>query len=124
MSDLIEQGIAERDRHRAEPQTQPSGLAIEVITKLARSHRLVAMAYHKLGESEATVRVVEPYSVETTPDHYLVRCWQVHPPPSDGDNWRTFRLDRIADVCVGGGAFQPREPITLGTDDVRPFKFE
>ena len=35
MSDLIEQGIAERDRHRAEPQTQPSGLAIEVITKLA-----------------------------------------------------------------------------------------
>lgn len=101
---------------------------VKVIRKLAAKHRTVQITYWKYGEAEATTRIVEPYETVAMADQSghtrdYIRCWQLWPPPEDGDHWRTFRPDRIKSAKDGGTAFSPRIPVTVHTGRARPYKF-
>ncbi len=77
----------------------------EVLTALAdasRERQRVTFGYTGI-RGERTARDVEPHGlVHTGARWYLVAWDRVR------DDWRTFRVDRIADVPAAAGAFTPR----------------
>jgi len=108
---------------------------LKVLTDLAVRHRIVRITYWKHGESVATARLVEPYewvgkvttsmlgtATMTVVESSYVRCWQIDPPPADGEHWRHFRTDCIKSAKDGGGAFTPRIAVTLGDGTIRPLE--
>ena len=77
----------------------------EVLQRLARGCRdavRVRFAYDAPG-AERTSRTVEPERLVATGRRWYLLAWDV-----DRDDWRVFRLDRMADVTATTWRFRPR----------------
>ncbi|BDV29854.1 helix-turn-helix transcriptional regulator [Microbacterium terricola] len=100
---------------------QPTGLnagaavSSEVLGDLAlacRDGERVRFRY-TAASGEVTVRRVEPHSLAPADRHWYLLCWDL-----DRDDWRTFRVDRLADVQHTRVLFPRRE---LTPDQVEEF---
>lgn len=92
-----------------------SGAAVssEVLGELAlacRDHERVRFSYTSAA-GEVTARRVEPYTLAPAERHWYLLCWDL-----DRDDWRTFRVDRLAGVEHTLTQFAPR-PLTPGEID-------
>ena len=77
----------------------------EVLQRLARACRdttRVRFRYTALG-AEVTERLVEPVRLVATGRRWYLLAWDV-----DRDDWRVFRLDRMAQVAATTWRFPPR----------------
>lgn len=91
--------------------TVDSGL----LTKLAtacRDRDALRFDYAR-ADGVTSRRVVEPVRLACTGRRWYVLCWD-----RSADDWRTLRVDRIADGPSFAGRFPPREP---PTDDVATY---
>jgi proteasome accessory factor BC len=107
----LEETFGEFEIERQTPEPKP-GAAEDVVAKLARAieqYRLVEFEYLKEGESEPSIRVVEPYTIERE-----LPWWYVHTWSRTNDGPRSFRLDRIRDAKVLRERFTPREGFERG----------
>lgn len=78
----------------------------EVLSRLARACRdtvRVRFRYAGLG-AEVTERLVEPVRLVATGRRWYLLAWDV-----DRDDWRVFRLDRMAEVTTSTWRFRTRE---------------
>lgn len=85
----------------------PAGEAVatDVLTDLAlacRDHERVRFRY-TAASGEQSVRRVEPHVLAPADRHWYLLCWDL-----DRDDWRTFRVDRLADVQHARVLFTPR----------------
>jgi len=88
---------------------------VGILQHLSDAHRTARITYWKFGEAAASTRVVEPYElVDGENGSQYFQCWQLSPPPDDGDHWRTFRTDRIKSARDGGGSFSARKTLSIG----------
>ncbi|HEX2134144.1 MAG TPA: YafY family protein [Actinophytocola sp.] len=123
----LEQALPSRLRHRlaavtattasvSRPGRAPAPGVVAVLATAARAHQHVRFAYTSRAGT-VSHRRVEPYQ-----QVLLGRRWYLMGWDQDRRAWRTFRLDRVADVSVPGTTFTPRpdrRPAfgTDGTDD-------
>ncbi len=93
---------------------QPAGISSgapvssEVLGELAlacRDHERVRFSYTS-AEGVTTRRRVEPHALAPADRHWYLLCWDV-----ERDDWRTFRVDRLADLEHTRVLFTPR-PLT------------
>ncbi|MCT9818936.1 YafY family transcriptional regulator [Microbacterium sp. W1N] len=93
---------------------QPAGLnagapvSTEVLGELAlacRDHERVRFVY-TAASGEVTRRRVEPHALAPADRHWYLLCWDL-----DKDDWRTFRVDRLAAIDHTRVLFSPR-PLT------------
>ncbi len=100
---------------------QPSGISsgapvsTDVLGELAlacRDHERVRFAY-TAASGEVTHRRVEPHALAPADRHWYLLCWDL-----GRDDWRTFRVDRLAGVEHTRVLFEPR-PLT--PDEVEEF---
>jgi predicted DNA-binding transcriptional regulator YafY len=91
---------AEAIPHPGLPQVDPSVLA--VLARCCRNHEIVAFDYH--GRARGTTRRrVEPHQLLT-----LAWRWYLLAFDPERDDWRIFRVDRIAAVTPVMHRFTPR----------------
>jgi len=102
---------------------QPAGLNAgaavsgEVLGELAlatRDHERVRFTY-TAASGEVTRRRVEPHALAPADRHWYLLCWDL-----ERDDWRTFRVDRLADVEHTRVLFTPK-PLT--PEEVEEFIF-
>jgi predicted DNA-binding transcriptional regulator YafY len=111
----LEQVMPPRLRHRIValhaaivPITRPapavSSGALTTIAQACHDHHRLTFQYrtHAGGQSR---REVEPHSVVHSGRHFYLVAWDV--PRQD---WRTFRVDRLAEVAASTQRFLPRPP--------------
>ncbi|GAA1983416.1 YafY family protein [Microbacterium pumilum] len=87
---------------------QGSPVSPEILGELAlacRDRERVRFAY-VAASGEESRRRVEPYALAPADRHWYLVCWDL-----DRDDWRTFRVDRLADVFHTRVSFEPR-PLT------------
>ncbi|KUI25676.1 transcriptional regulator [Mycobacterium sp. IS-1742] len=77
--------------------------ALMTLARACRDHEHVTAAYVDRG-GNATRRRLEPYQLVTTG-----RRWYLLGYDRDRQDWRSLRLDRMADVTAAGTTFAPRE---------------
>lgn len=78
----------------------------------------VRLSYDGLTRAETTTPVVEPHRLSVRDGYVYLEAWS-----RDRDAWRTFRLDRIADVEPADGGVADRgepPPFDGGWLEVRP----
>jgi predicted DNA-binding transcriptional regulator YafY len=78
----------------------------ETLTTLAqacRDHERLQFGYRS-REGEASTRAVEPHRLVPVGRRWYLVAWDVH-----RDDWRTFRVDRIAAPRTSGARFVPKE---------------
>lgn len=78
----------------------------EILTRLAaccRDHEIAAFGY-VAKDGAATERRVEPHQLVSFEHRWYLVAFDLR-----RREWRTFRLDRIADVDVRGDGFKPRQ---------------
>jgi predicted DNA-binding transcriptional regulator YafY len=73
------------------------------LARASRDHQRVRFAYAARG-GETTDRHVEPYRMVATGRRWYLMAWDL-----ERDDWRTFRLDRMAAVTATTWTFRPRE---------------
>jgi len=73
------------------------------LARASRDHQRVRFAYAARG-GETTDRHVEPYRMVATGRRWYLMAWD-----PERDDWRTFRLDRMAAVTATTWTFRPRE---------------
>lgn len=93
-----------------QPAGIQSGAAVssEVLGELAlaiRDHERVRFDYTSMTGAE-TRRRVEPHALAPADRHWYLLCWDL-----ERDDWRTFRVDRLARVEHTRVLFEPR-PLT------------
>lgn len=102
---------------------QPTGInagaavSTDVLGELAlacRDHERVRFTY-TAASGEVTRRRVEPHTLAPADRHWYLLCWDV-----DKDDWRTFRVDRLADLEHTRVLFEPR---ALTAEEVEEFIF-
>ena len=102
---------------------QPSGINAgapvdsEVLGELAlacRDHERVRFVY-TAASGDVTRRRVEPHALAPADRHWYLLCWDL-----DKADWRTFRVDRLADVEHTRVLFEPK-PLT--PEEVEEFIF-
>lgn len=96
---------------------------LKEIIRLGSANRLAALVYQKPGEDSPTARIVEAYSLQSIGQNVAIVCWQIEPRITDRLAWRHFRADRMIRVSDGGGNFNPRTPVTLGTGEISAFEW-
>lgn len=93
---------------------QPAGISsgapvsTDVLGELAlacRDHERVRFSYTS-ASGEVTRRRVEPHALAPADRHWYLLCWDL-----DKSDWRTFRVDRLAEVEHTRVLFEPR-PLT------------
>jgi predicted DNA-binding transcriptional regulator YafY len=88
------------------PGGAADSVSAELLTAVAvacRDQRILRMRY--AGTGGVTLRVVEPHRLVHTPRRWYLLAWD-----TGRAGWRTFRVDRIAEVADPPGArFTPRE---------------
>jgi predicted DNA-binding transcriptional regulator YafY len=93
---------------------QPAGIrsgeavSTEVLGELAlacRDHERVRFTYTS-ASGEVSRRRVEPYTLAPADRHWYLLCWDV-----EREDWRTFRVDRVAGIEHLRVIFEPR-PLT------------
>ncbi|PZU40188.1 MAG: transcriptional regulator [Microbacterium sp.] len=91
---------------------QPTGIGAgssvspEMLGELAlacRDHERVRFTYTSASDA-VTVRRVEPHYLAPADRHWYLLCWDL-----DRDDWRTFRVDRLAGLEHTRVLFVPRE---------------
>jgi predicted DNA-binding transcriptional regulator YafY len=85
-----------------------SNVSVDVLSDLAlacRDHERVRFRYTS-ATGEETMRRVEPYALAPADRHWYLLCWDL-----DKDDWRTFRVDRLAEVQHTRVLFPPK-PLT------------
>ncbi|MFE6237355.1 helix-turn-helix transcriptional regulator [Cellulosimicrobium sp. NPDC057862] len=85
------------DQDRVDPGS------LSVLAAACRDHELVRFAY-RAGDGTPTRRLVEPHRLVTADRRWYLVAWD-----RDRDDWRTFRLDRLARPQPTGGRFTARE---------------
>lgn len=78
-------------------------VALLALAQGIREHVRVTFAYESRS-GERSERRVEPYRLAATGRRWYLMAFDL-----DRDDWRTFRLDRMADVATGTWRFTPRE---------------
>ena len=73
------------------------------LARACRDHEHVAAGYVDL-HGNTTQRRLEPYQLVTTGRRWYLLCFD-----RDRKDWRTLRLDRMADVRALGSTFTPRQ---------------
>lgn len=97
----LHSSVASVPSHTGWDQVDPELLS--VLAAACRDHELARFDY-RTGEGSDTRRLVEPHRLVTAGRRwYLVAC------DRDRDDWRTFRLDRLARPWAASGRFTPRE---------------
>ncbi|WP_454729661.1 helix-turn-helix transcriptional regulator [Cellulosimicrobium protaetiae] len=77
--------------------------SLSALAAACRDHELVRFPYHA-GDGRHTRRLVEPHRLVPADHRWYLVAWD-----RDRDDWRTFRLDRLARPQATGGRFAPRE---------------
>ncbi|MDP3893758.1 YafY family protein [Nocardioides sp.] len=77
--------------------------SLSVLAAACRDHELARFDY-RAGEGSDTRRLVEPHRLVTAGRRWYLVAWD-----RDRDDWRTFRLDRLARPGATGSRFTPRE---------------
>lgn len=77
--------------------------ALMALARACRDHEHVDTTYTDIRGNE-TSRRLEPYQLVTTGRRWYLLAWD-----RDRHDWRTLRLDRMADVRARGTTFTPRE---------------
>ncbi|WP_328530470.1 WYL domain-containing protein [Nocardioides sp. NBC_00368] len=77
--------------------------SLSVLAAACRDHELVRFDY-RAGEGSDTRRLVERHRLATAGRRWYLVAWD-----RGRDDWRTFRLDRLACPTATGGRFPPRE---------------
>ena len=77
---------------------------VATLSEAIRSRTLVEIEYLKEGESDASTRLVEPYSIERLMPH-----WYVHTYDRTREGEKSFRLDRMRSAKQTKKQFEPRE---------------
>ena len=88
----------------ATPGSAP--VASEVLGRLAlacRDRERIRFSYVS-GDGTQTARVAEPHSLVAARRRWFLVCWD-----RERDDWRTFRVDRIADIFATSVHFAPRD---------------
>ncbi|AXB42483.1 helix-turn-helix transcriptional regulator [Amycolatopsis albispora] len=109
----LEQALPDRLRHRTEavssatqgsarPMAAADPAVVAGLATAAKAHRHADFDY--TSRNGVSRRRVEPYR-----QVLLGRRWYLFAFDRDREDWRTFRLDRIAAVHVPGTTFRPRE---------------
>lgn len=83
------------------PTVEPETLA--TLAQACRDHEEARFAY-TAKEGERTDRLVQPHRLVAVGRRWYLVAWDCR-----RDDWRTFRLDRIADARLAGARFAPRE---------------
>ncbi|RTL71024.1 MAG: transcriptional regulator [Pseudonocardiaceae bacterium] len=83
------------------PPADPAVLA--VLASCARDHELVTFGYRSRADAP-TLRRVEPHALVTVKGRWYLLAFD-----PDRDDWRSFRVDRIADPATTHRTFTPRE---------------
>ncbi|MFE2604185.1 helix-turn-helix transcriptional regulator [Streptomyces mirabilis] len=111
----LEQVLPSRLRHRVStlqaattPLTSGDGASIapETLTVIAASvtgRERLRFAYRS-GDDTPSRRLAEPYRLVSTGRRWYLVAYDL-----DRDDWRTFRVDRIAEPLATGVRFTPRE---------------
>ncbi len=86
--------------------------ALTVIAQACRDDERLRFGYSARG-GERTNRLVEPHRLVSLGRRWYLVAWDV-----ERHDWRTFRVDRLADPAVTGARFRPRE---LPADDAAEF---
>ncbi len=120
----LEQVLPARLRYRVEAlvastetASRQSGLDLTVLQRLsmaAYARQDVRFSYTSRS-GESSVRRVEPYRQLLLGRRWYLLGWDV-----DRAGWRTFRLERIAELSVPGSTFRPREVPDEPVSFVRP----
>lgn len=84
----------------AQDQVDPSTLA--TLAQACRDREEVRFAYER-KDGEASDRLVQPEQLVSVGRRWYLMAWDVR-----RDDWRTFRLDRLADPRLAGVRFGPR----------------
>ncbi|MEV6158507.1 YafY family protein [Nonomuraea sp. NPDC052129] len=92
------------------PSVDPSILT--TLSAVCRDRERLRFDYHDHAGA-ATVRTVEPYRLVNWGRRWYLLAWDV-----EGDDWRTFRVDRIRPRTPTGPRFAPRD---LPDDDVAAY---
>ncbi len=119
----LEQVLPTRLRHRVNAVAQATvslahrGPTVDpaLLTRLAtacRDRDALRFDYTR-ADGSASRRVVEPVRLACTGRRWYLLCWD-----RSADDWRTLRVDRIADEPSFAGRFPPRDP---PTDDVAEY---
>jgi len=77
--------------------------ALAVLALACRDHEQVRFHYER-RDGEAAARLVEPHQMVSTGHRWYLVAWDTR-----RDGWRTFRLDRMSEVRLGGVRFAARE---------------
>jgi predicted DNA-binding transcriptional regulator YafY len=77
--------------------------SLSVLAAAYRDQELARFDY-RAGEGSNTRRLVEPHRLVTAGRRWYLVAWD-----RDRDDWRSFRLDRLARPSATGGRFTPRE---------------
>jgi predicted DNA-binding transcriptional regulator YafY len=113
----LEQILAPAQRRKvnalAHSMTAPSGrrdtdVSPDVLGAVAlacRDHERVRFGYTD-GQGQTSRRHAEPHALAPARGRWYLVAWDL-----DRDDWRTFRLDRLADLTATGARFEPR-PLT------------
>lgn len=93
---------------REATETAPSAAAVPVdlltvIGEAAGRHQLLRFSYRN-RQGSTTRRTAEPYRQVLSRNRWYLLAWDI-----DRHDWRTFRLDRMAEVNLADRQFAPRE---------------
>ncbi|UDY34661.1 helix-turn-helix transcriptional regulator [Dermatobacter hominis] len=95
---------------RPGPLVDPEALAL--LSQACRDSEQVHFDYER-RDGERSRRLVEPHQLVVAGRRWYLVAWDVR-----RDDWRTFRLDRLAGARLAGPRFAPR---TLPTEDAASF---
>jgi predicted DNA-binding transcriptional regulator YafY len=86
-----------------EPDELVAPDVLMTLARASRDHEHVTAGYVDRS-GNTTDRRLEPYQLVTTGRRWYLLCFD-----RDRDDWRSLRLDRMADVTARGTTFRPRE---------------
>ncbi|MGF1595474.1 MAG: helix-turn-helix transcriptional regulator [Acidimicrobiales bacterium] len=94
------------------PTSAVPAASLTVLSQACRHREEVRFDYQR-RDGEESRRLVQPYHLMSVGRRWYLVAWDVR-----RDDWRLFRVDRMATPTLAGGRFEPRR---LPTDDVATF---
>lgn len=105
----VRQVMPSRLRHRVdgirftgvENETRVDPAVLEAVSAAVRDRHVLRFDY---GDHDRPARRTEPHAVVAREGHWYLLAWDL-----EGEDWRTFRLDRMTPRIPTGPAFTPRD---------------